>query len=54
MAPSSNCPSCLKRHRVLDSPVTERLVNAWPGLRKRHSLGRVVGGHLYTEWMTVR
>ncbi len=43
-----------KRHSALDSPVKERLVNAWPGLRKRHGLGRVAGGHLYYEWMTVR
>lgn len=43
-----------KRHRVLDRPIMERLVNSWPGLRKRHGLGRVAGGHLYYEWMTVR
>ena len=43
-----------KRHRVLDRPLTERVVNAWPGLRKRHGLGRVAGGHLFTEWMRVR
>ena len=43
-----------KRHRVLDHPTRERLFNAWPGLHKRHGLGRVAGGHLYYELLILR
>lgn len=43
-----------KRHRVLERPLTEHLINAWPGLSKRHGLGEVAGGRLYYEWMSVR
>ncbi len=43
-----------KPHRVFERPVVERVVNAWPGLRKRHLLGQIDGGHLYAEWMSLR